>query len=151
VTVYRIFQRAGGPAAVRGLVIAMIATACVLSALAIVRVARQHEVLQLGYQLSREADRVRELRETRRRLELEYATLTAPERIRRLASQLGMQPVAPDHIRVIASRDSLPASSTAKGGAVGIASRDSLPASTTAKASGVLIDVSSPRKVASQP
>ena len=32
---------------------------------------------------------------------LERATLTSPERIRRLALQLGMTPVAPDRIRII--------------------------------------------------
>jgi cell division protein FtsL len=41
------------------------------------------------------------LREERRQLELEHATLSSPERIRRLATRLGMTPVAPDRIRVI--------------------------------------------------
>ena len=79
----------------------MIALAVVVCALAIVRVARQHEVLQLGYQLSHESERVSELREARRRLELEHATLTSPDRIRKLALQLGMVPVAPNKIRVV--------------------------------------------------
>jgi cell division protein FtsL len=100
-SVYRMFKRAEGPAAVRSVVIAMILLACALTALAVLRVAREHEVLQLGYQLSHEAEHVRELRETKRRLELEYATLTAPDRIRRLATQLGMTPVTPDRIRVV--------------------------------------------------
>jgi DNA-binding CsgD family transcriptional regulator len=42
-------------------------------------------------------------------------------------------------VLAIASRDSLPASSTAEGSAVVIASRDSLPASSTAKGSAVVI------------
>jgi len=99
--VYRMFRRADGPAAVRAIVIALVVAAIAATALGVLRVAREHEVLQLGYQLSRDAEHVRELRETRRRLELEYATLTAPERIRRLAMQLGMAPVAPDRIRVV--------------------------------------------------
>jgi cell division protein FtsL len=95
------FRRADGAAPVRSIVIAMIVAACVLTSVGVIRVSRQHEVLRLGYQLSRESDQLRELREARRRLELERATLTAPERIRRLATQLGMTSVAADKIRVV--------------------------------------------------
>jgi len=98
---YRIFKRAEGAASVRSVVIAMVIAACLVTAIGVIRVARQHEVLQLGMQLSREAEHVRQLEEVRRRLELEHATLTAPERIRKLATSLGMTPVAPDRIRII--------------------------------------------------
>jgi cell division protein FtsL len=99
---YRIFKRAPGDAVpVRAVVALMVAVACVLTTVGVIRVSRQHEVLSLGYQLSHESETVRELREVRRRLELERATLTAPDRIRRLATQLGMTPVAPDKIRLI--------------------------------------------------
>ncbi|HEY3805059.1 MAG TPA: cell division protein FtsL [Kofleriaceae bacterium] len=97
---YRIFRRADA-ASVRTVVIAMIVLAATLTAVAVIRVARQHEILQLGYRLSHGTDQVRELREARRRLELERATLTAPDRIRRLATELGMTTVAPDKIRVV--------------------------------------------------
>lgn len=101
-SVSRMFKRAGETAPpVRALVVMLIVIACGLTAVGVIRVARQHEVLTLGYQLAREADHVRELREARRRLELEHATLTAPDRIRRLATQLGMTQVAPDRIRVV--------------------------------------------------
>ena len=100
-SVYRIFKRAEGAAPVRSIVIAMIIAACTLTALGVVRVTRQHDVLRLGYQLDREAEQVRQLREVKRRLEVELATLTAPERIRRLATQLGMTTVAPDKIRIV--------------------------------------------------
>lgn len=86
---------------VRAAIAAMIVLACGLTAVGVVRVSRQHEVLRLGYELSRQADRVRELREMRSRLELERATLTAPDRIRRLAVELGMTTVAPDRIRIV--------------------------------------------------
>jgi cell division protein FtsL len=98
---YRIFKRAEGAASVRSVVIAMVLVACVITAIGVIRVSRQHEVLQLGLQLSREAEHVRQLEEVRRRLELERSTLTAPDRIRRLATALGMTPVAPDRIRII--------------------------------------------------
>lgn len=100
-SVYRIFKRADGAAPVRSVVIAMIIVACALTGLGVTRVSRQHEVLRIGYSLDREAEQVRQLREVRRRLEVELATLTAPERIRRLATQLGMTPVAPDRIRIV--------------------------------------------------
>ena len=100
-SMYRIFRREGGAASVRSIVIAMILLACALTAVAVIRVSRQHEVLRLGYQLSRESEQMRQLREVRRRLELEHATLTAPDRIRHLATQLGMTSVAPDRIRIV--------------------------------------------------
>jgi cell division protein FtsL len=102
ISIYRLFKQDDGEAApVRVGVIALIATAVLVTAVALVQISRQHEVLQLGYQLSRSSDHVRQLREAHRRLELERATLTAPDRIRRLATQLGMVAVPPDQIRVI--------------------------------------------------
>ena len=99
---YRIFERARGdtPSA-RAAIVVLIVLACALTTVGVVRVSRQHEVLRLGYALSHEADHVRALKETRRRLELERATLTAPDRIRRLALALGMTTVAPDRIRIV--------------------------------------------------
>jgi cell division protein FtsL len=101
-SVYRIFKRTDGTAAsVRAVVIAMVIVAAMLTGLGIARVKRQHEVLRLGYQLDRQAEQVRRLTEMKRRLEVERATLTAPDRIRRLAVQLGMTTVAPDRIRIV--------------------------------------------------
>lgn len=100
-SVYRIFKRTEGAAPVRSVVIAMILVAASLTAIGVIRVSRQHEVLRLGYQLDREAEQVRQLQEVQRRLQLERATQTAPDRIRRLATQLGMTPVAPDKIRIV--------------------------------------------------
>ena len=100
-SLYRMFRRADGAAPVATVVVAMIALACALTAVGVIRVTRQHEVLRLGYQLSHGSEDVHKLREARRRLELERATLTAPDRIRRLATELGMTSVAPDRIRII--------------------------------------------------
>ena len=99
--VYRLFRHRGEAPSVRPVVIALVIFACCLVAAGVIRVKRQHEVLRLGYQLSKKSEEVRRLRETRRQLELELATLSSPERIRRLAGQLGMTTVAPDRIRVI--------------------------------------------------
>ena len=101
-SVYRIFKRADGSApSVRSVVIAMIIVAVMLTGLGVARVTRQHEVLRLGYKLDRQSQQVRNLTEMRRRLEVERATLTSPDRIRRLAAQLGMTTVAPDRIRIV--------------------------------------------------
>jgi cell division protein FtsL len=100
-SVYRIFKRAEGAAPVRSIVVAMVLVAVMVTGLGIVRVTRQHDVLRLGYQLDRQAAQVRQLREVNRRLEVELATLTAPDRIRKLATQLGMTTVEPDKIRIV--------------------------------------------------
>jgi cell division protein FtsL len=100
--VYRIFKRADGDApSVRLVVVAFVLAAALLTAIGVIRVTRQHEVLRLGFELSRRSEQVSKLHENRRRLELELATLAAPDRIRRLALQLGMTPVSPDRIRVV--------------------------------------------------
>jgi len=85
----------------RPVIVAMIMTAVALTSVGVIRVSRQHEVLRLGYQLSKHSDQVKRLEEVRRQLDLERATLTAPDRIRRLAGELGMTSVAPDRIRII--------------------------------------------------
>ena len=101
--VYRIFQRAGGAApSVRSVVLALVIAASLATAIGVIRVAQQHEVLRLGFELSRRSEQLGRLHEARRQLELELATLAAPDRIRRLATQLGMTPVSPDRIRVVA-------------------------------------------------
>lgn len=103
--VYRIFQRADGDApSVRLVVIALVLAAALVTAVGVIRVSRQHEVLRLGFELSRRTEQLSRLNESRRRLELELATLAAPDRIRRLAVQLGMTQVSPDRIRVLHDR-----------------------------------------------
>jgi cell division protein FtsL len=101
--VYRMFKRTDGdPPALRTVVIALVITAAALTTLGVLRVARQHEVLRLGFELSRRSEQLGRMHEARRALELERATLAAPDRIRRLATQLGMAPVSPDRIRRLA-------------------------------------------------
>ena len=100
---YRLFRRSGQAAApVRSAIIAMLIAAVVVTAFAVAQVGRRHEVVQLGYELARASERMREAEEQNRRLVLERATLAAPERIRTLATKLGMVPTPPDQIRVVA-------------------------------------------------
>lgn len=99
---YRIFRRDLGPApSVRAAIIAMVLAAVALTGLAIAQVARRHEVTRLGYALAHASTRLSEAEEHHRRLELERATLAAPERIRALATRLGMVATPPDHVRVV--------------------------------------------------
>lgn len=100
--IYRLFRRELGPAQpVRSAIIALVLAAIAITALAVVQVARRHEVVRLGYALSKASERLREAEEANRRLELERATLTAPERIRAMALALGMVPTPPDQVRVV--------------------------------------------------
>ncbi|MCX5745074.1 MAG: cell division protein FtsL, partial [Proteobacteria bacterium] len=101
-SLYHIFKRGDASAAkMRPIIVAMVAIAIVITFAAVVRVTRQHEVLRLGAELSRASEKMRALREQNRELSLARATLTAPDRIRRLGTQLGMTTVAPDRIRVV--------------------------------------------------
>ena len=87
----------------RSVVIAMIMVAVTLTAVGVdPRVAPARGAPARLSARATQRMHVQSLKEARRRLELEHATLTAPDRIRRLATELGMTPVAPDRIRVIA-------------------------------------------------
>ena len=100
--VRRLLRRAARPpTTIRSLVAIMVLVAALVTALAIVRVARRHEVIDLGYRLSQSASQLRHAHELNRRLELERATLTAPARIEAMATKLGMVPVPPEQIRLV--------------------------------------------------
>lgn len=100
--IYRLLKSTAhrAPKAYRGVLILLVSFACITTA-ALMYVGRRHAVLRYGYQLSRASQRVAVLRESNRRLDIELAMLSAPERIRGLATQLGMIPVPPDRIRVV--------------------------------------------------
>jgi cell division protein FtsL len=97
---YRLL-RSGTTDTPRSAVALVVAVALVLTFALMVRVARHHEVRQLGYRLSKAQRRLTEQREVQRTLELERATLVTPERVKRLAEQLGMAPVPADRIRAV--------------------------------------------------
>lgn len=100
--IYRLLKSTAhrAPKAHRGVLI-LLATFAFITMAALMYVGRRHAVLRYGYQLSRASQRVAVLRESNRRLDIELAMLSAPERIRGLATQLGMIPVPPDRIRVV--------------------------------------------------
>ncbi|GAB4565931.1 MAG: hypothetical protein Tsb0020_17180 [Haliangiales bacterium] len=82
-------------------VVGMSLFATVIVLLGIAHVARRQEVIQLGYDLSKAIEALTDEQEENRRLRLEKSILTNPERIRRLAAQLGMAPPGPEQIRVV--------------------------------------------------
>lgn len=98
---YRLFRLTSSAPRSRRTIAIMTLVAVLGTALAVERVRSRHEVVRLGYQLSRANEDVRALRETARRLELERATLTNPERIHTLAAAMGMAPATADAIRIV--------------------------------------------------
>lgn len=55
----------------------------------------------LSFQVSRELETQRELRETGRRLRVELNILRAPERLERMGARLGLKPPEPQQMRVL--------------------------------------------------
>jgi len=99
--IYRLFRMTSAAPRSRRTIAVMTLITVLGTALAVQRVRARHEVVSLGYQLSRANEEVRALRETERQLELERATLTNPERINTLAAAMGMSPAAADVIRLV--------------------------------------------------
>lgn len=99
--VYRLFRTVSAAPRSRRTIAIMTLIAAMISALAISRVRARHEVVSLGYELSRANQEARALREASRRLEVERATLTSPARIHTLAAAMGMVPAPADAIRVV--------------------------------------------------
>jgi hypothetical protein len=95
--------RSARPAAARNLVIGMIAAALAIGGLAIARVARRHQLVRLGFELSEKTERLRKLADQNRALELERSMLVDPQRIRGLAAAFGMVSVPPDAIRIVSA------------------------------------------------
>ena len=110
--IYQLFRRTTPAPAGRGVIALMAVIATLCTVLALQRVHSRHQLVSLGYDLSKASEQVRVLREARRKLEVERATLANPERVRALATELGMVPVPADQICVVRA-----------GGAVALADR----------------------------
>jgi len=82
---------------VTGLVI----LAALVTGLGVRHVAHRRERMRLGYELSAASAELRRVSEENRRLRLEKSVLTDPDRIERLAANLGMARPTTDQIRVI--------------------------------------------------
>lgn len=99
--VYRLFRTETAAPPSRRTITVMVLVATIATGLAVMRVQSRHDVVRLGYQLSKQNEELRQLRETERKLELERATLTNPARINTLAAAMGMAPAPAAAIRVV--------------------------------------------------
>lgn len=86
----------------RSAIATLMLVAVAVLALGISHVARRHQVIRLGYQLSEQTVELRRLEEENRRLRLERSMLRHPDRIERYAQHLGMIRPDPRQIRVVA-------------------------------------------------
>ena len=102
---YRLLHRAWGPApSTRDTIITMVVLAALVTVLAIAQVARRQQVVRAGFDLSRATHELQARRAEHRALEVELATLTHPERLRALATRLGMIPAQPNQTRVVPAK-----------------------------------------------
>ena len=85
-------------------VTAIIAAAVLAGFVAVSEVKHHHRLVKLSYDLSEATGELREAEEENRRLRLERSLLLAPERIERLAGELGMIRPEPAQIRRISSQ-----------------------------------------------
>ena len=79
----------------------LVVLAALVAALGIRHVADRRERVRLGYELSAANAELRSTSEENRRLRLEKSVLTDPDRIERLAANLGMVRPGSDQIRVV--------------------------------------------------
>lgn len=84
-------------------VVAIIAIAVFAAFVAIAEIKHHHRLIKLSYELSGATVELRRAEEENRRLRLERSLLLAPERIERLAGELGMIRPRPSQIRKLSA------------------------------------------------
>lgn len=77
------------------------ASALVVACLAMAVVHRRQRIVHLGYELSQLVKQRDALAEDIRGLQVERAVLAAPDRVRRLATELGMQPPLSNNVTTV--------------------------------------------------
>jgi hypothetical protein len=84
----------------RSLLGTLLLTAALVSPMAagLFRVWVHHEAVQMGYALSDEGARRRDLRRRQRQLQVELAAERSPASLARLAKKNGLRPAAPDQV-----------------------------------------------------
>lgn len=93
------------PQAQRIAIAAMIVAVASAAFFGVLEVKRHHALIRLSYELSEVGDQAREAEEENRRLRLERSLLSAPDRIERLAGELGMVRPAPEQIRELPAEE----------------------------------------------
>ncbi len=96
-------------------IVAMLIAAGAVVALGIIHVRTRHQVIQLGYKLTKANAKLRALQEENRRLRVEKSVLTSPDRIQRLARDRGMAPPATGQVKVISIPPELASASRTDG------------------------------------
>lgn len=91
----------------RARVAAVVLGFALVCAAGLYQVARHRAVVRVGYELSQAMEELRTLEEEERRLDLELDLLTAPARVERVATELGMVRPSPTAIRVVGAPTSL--------------------------------------------
>jgi len=79
----------------------LVGAALLLGAIAMMVVQRRQRIVHYGYELSRLVKERDALAEDIRGLQVERAVLAAPDRVRRLALELGMQPPQTDNVTTV--------------------------------------------------
>lgn len=79
----------------------LVVLAALVTGLGVRQVSHRRERVRLGYELSAASAELRRVSEENRRLRLEKSVLTDPDRIERLAANLGMARATTDQIRVV--------------------------------------------------
>jgi cell division protein FtsL len=79
----------------------LLIVAALLTGLGVQHVSHRRQRVRLGYELSAASAELRRVSEENRRLRLEKSVLTDPDRIERLAANLGMVRPTTDQIRVV--------------------------------------------------
>lgn len=93
-------------------VVGLLILAALLTGLGVRHVADGRERVRLGYELSAATAELRRVSEENRRLRLEKSVLTDPDRIERLAANIGMVRPTTDQIRVVRAGVAPPAEAT---------------------------------------
>ena len=89
------------PNSLKAAVVCMVISALLIAAMGVGHVGRRQRLIRLGYDLTEAHTELTRIQEENRRLRLEKSILTNPERIEKLAGNVGMsQPVA-GQVRVV--------------------------------------------------
>ncbi len=92
-------------------IVCMVVLTAMIGSLGVGHVFVRHDAIRLGYEFTKVSEELRKLREEHRRLLLEKAVLTAPDRIEVLAKKIGMRQPSETQIRAVTvnpvDRDSL--------------------------------------------
>ena len=104
------------PGSRRGLALLLLLTTLIAASAAVCQVWTRLRAIQYGYKISEATRQQVQLTESNRRLRLEAALLTSPQRIASAVAALGLRPPTPEQMRRLRWRDGLRKQTLAKVG-----------------------------------